>query len=657
MSYLELRNGIYHIGDPTTQNGLNCNPYLLIDGNEAVLFDPGSPLDYATVLENIQKLISLDQIKYIVLHHQDPDFCASVPLLERDGVKAELVTSWRAMTLIQFYGAHLPFYLIEEHQMQLEMASGRTLSFLSTPYLHFAGAFVTYDAATNSLFSSDLFGAFSYNPTLFADEQYLNKMLAFHEHYMPSNAILRPVMDLLELIKIDAILPQHGSIINANVPKYIEALKKLECGSLLTPVKKNLMQSGGYLMVFNQIYDRLISLYPAEDVTQVFNAITALKFNELGEIITYDHDGDTVWNQIFSVIKEKKGVLWLSILEPFVQTLCGIYDLPLPQVFENTYGEIISENKKLQEINLALDQTIKTANDRLVRCQITGMYNEVFFRSLLSEEFENEDWRNLGALVCIRIDDFDDYKTQFGDQEGRTVLNNMAYLLKEEFGSNAAYRMDFADFGLYLKNAQKQVIIEKVDRFRMKISKSDFFMGDLTISAGVAFAEEINLDTVSREAAIDQYLNLALERLRSAELAGRNKVCFEGENEADISATARVLLVDPDQTNVLVLEAFLKEEGIEVISTDNGIDAANLARTLLPDMIISEVMLQKLDGFGLREKVLANSETKDIPFVFLSHKKDEESVERAMQLGVTHYLQKPYLLAEMLGIIRTRIKG
>ena len=516
---------------------------------------------------------------------------------------------------------------------------------------------MTYDAATKSLFSSDLFGAFSYNPTLFADDQYLNKMLAFHEHYMPSNTILRPVMDLLELYQIDAILPQHGSIINANVPQYINALKKLECGSLLTPVKKNLMQSGGYLMVFNEIYDRLISLYPAEDVTQVFDQIEALKFSSERKVITYDHDGDTVWNQIFDVIKEKKGVLWLSILEPFVQTLCGIYDLPLPQVFENTYGEIISENKKLQEINQALDQTIKTANDRLIRDQITGLYNETFIRSLLFEEFENEDWRSLGMLVVIRIDDFDDYKTQFGDQEGRTVLNNMAYLLKEEFGGNSVYRMDFADFGLYLKSLQKQTVIEKVDHFRVKIAKSDFFMGDLTISAGIAFAEEINLDSISHEATINQYLNLAFERLRAAELAGRNRVCYEGENEVKNSSTAMVLLADPDQTNVMVLQSFLQEDGVEVVSTDNGIDAANLARTHLPQVIISEIMLQKLDGFGLRERLLANSSTKNLEFIFLSHKKDEESVERAMQLGVTHYLQKPYLLAELLGIIRKQIRG
>ncbi len=657
MSYLELRNGIFHIGDPAIQNGLNCNPYLLIDDGEAVLVDPGSPLDFPTVFENIQKLISLDQIKYIVLHHQDPDFCASLPLLEKEGVKAELVTSWRAMTLIQFYGAHFPFYLIEEHQMQLTMKSGRTLKFLSTPYLHFAGAFATYDQATRSLFSSDLFGAFSFNPTLFADEQYLNKMLAFHEHYMPSNTILRPVMDILALYEIEAILPQHGSIINADVPKYIEALKTLECGSLLTPVKKNLMQSGGYTMIFNEIYQRLSSLFTTQDVTDVFNDIDSFTFNENNEIVSYTHEGESVWNSIFQVIKVKKGVLWLSVLEPFVQTLCGIYDLKLPEVFENTYDEIISENKKLVEINQVLDQTIKSANQRLVRCKITGLYNETFFRSLLAEEFETEDWRDLGDLVCIRIDDFSDYKTQYGDQEERTVLNNMAYLIKEEFGSNSVFRMDFSDFGLYLKKLDRQELIEKVDRFRAKISKSDFFIGELTISAGIAFSTEIDLDAPTHEEAINKFHDLAMVRLRSAELSGKNSVCFEGEQLKNVTSKGKVLVVDPDQTNDLLIDAFLKEEGIEVLTADNGIDAMELALKHRPDVIISEVMINKLDGFGLREQLLGRSATKDLEFIFLSHKKDEESVERAMGLGVTHYLQKPYLLAELLGIVKKYIQG
>jgi flavorubredoxin len=55
---------------------------------------------------------------------------------------------------------------------------------------------------------------------------------------MPSNAVLRPVMELISLYQIETIFPQHGSIIREQVYQYIEALKTLECGSFLTPVEK-----------------------------------------------------------------------------------------------------------------------------------------------------------------------------------------------------------------------------------------------------------------------------------------------------------------------------------------------------------------------------------------------------------------------------------
>jgi PleD family two-component response regulator len=55
----------------------------------------------------------------------------------------------------------------------------------------------------------------------------------------------------------------------------------------------------------------------------------------------------------------------------------------------------------------------------------------------------------------------------------------------------------------------------------------------------------------------------------------------------------------------------------------------------LPDVIVSEVILHRLDGFSLREELLNNSTTKDIKTVFLSFKKDETSVKRAIQMGVT----------------------
>lgn len=69
-----------------------------------VLIDPGSVLDFEAVYRNVTRLVPIEKVKYVVLHHQDPDLCASVPLFEKMGAKFQIVTHWRSQTLIKYYG-------------------------------------------------------------------------------------------------------------------------------------------------------------------------------------------------------------------------------------------------------------------------------------------------------------------------------------------------------------------------------------------------------------------------------------------------------------------------------------------------------------------------------------------------------------------------
>lgn len=130
--------------------GLHCNHYLIIDNGEGILFDPGSVLDFETVYNNITKLIPLEQINYVVLHHQDPDLCSSIPLFEKADAIFRVAIHWRAATLIKYYGIVSPFYIINENEFKLRLRSGRELVFITTPYLLFQGAFATYDSQIRS---------------------------------------------------------------------------------------------------------------------------------------------------------------------------------------------------------------------------------------------------------------------------------------------------------------------------------------------------------------------------------------------------------------------------------------------------------------------------------------------------------------------------
>lgn len=652
-----LTPDIYHIGDDVTNEGLNCHPYLLIDGEDVVLFDPGSLLDIHIVLAKLESLVPLSRVNYVVLHHHDPDFCSAMPFLEEKGLNALLITSWRSMSLMQYYKIKTPYYLLEEHANELILKSGRRLEFILTPYLHFAGSFMTYDAKTKTLFSSDLFGAFSFNKTFYADDSYMEKMRTFHEHYMPSNAIMRPVMDLLLTYPIDRILPQHGSLIIANPEMYIRQLQKLECGLLMIPIKKNLMASGGYLNVFNEILTRYTAVYNHAEVQEVFKSIPELHFNEAFEVTSFDQSGLEIWNRIFETIREQKGLLWLSVIEPYAKLLASTYDIPLPSIFNTLLESAHEATEKLLEINRNLDKTIRTVQEKLIRCPITELYNETFFKSVILEELENEDWREIGSLVLINVDGLYKLKQNYGEAELKNTLINMAYLLKNTFGETSVFKMQIADFAVYATDHNPDELISVADSLRTEIAHSDLFIEPLTVSIGVAFPREIQLDAPTLESALDSYMDVGISRLRHAQESGQNIICHLGDFLSDRSETFKVLVVDPDRAHLDVLKTFLSELEIHVYVATDGDEALHLAGQHLPNLIITDVMLPKIDGFLLREKLLQRSSTKHIEFIYVSHQKDEATINRAMSLGVIHYLKKPYLLSELIGITNKIRKG
>jgi PleD family two-component response regulator len=152
-------------------------------------------------------------------------------------------------------------------------------------------------------------------------------------------------------------------------------------------------------------------------------------------------------------------------------------------------------------------------------------------------------------------------------------------------------------------------------------------------------------------------MKLSLVRLRIAKKKGKNMICWQGESvEAEMSADS-VLVVDSDETNLELLKNFIGEEGIRVNIARDGTEAYEMVLAHKPKVVVSELILSKLDGFVLREQLLQNSETKDVETIFLSYKKDEDSVERALDLGVTYYLKKPYILSELVGIVKHKVKG
>lgn len=230
---IEIAKNIYWVGSKLENDPFQCLPYLIVNGDESILLDPGSMFEFDELVRKIKTLIDIKDIKYIILHHQDPDLAACVPTLEklicRDDL--QIVTHSRMSLLIKHYMVTSSYYEIDKNDLILKGKNGLRLEFHTTPYCHSPGAFVSYEPNTKTLFSGDIFGGIEHSWQLYADESYFYKAKLFHEEYMPSKDIFNYSLQKIQKLDLNIIAPQHGSIIKKEyIPKLIEDMKSLDCG-------------------------------------------------------------------------------------------------------------------------------------------------------------------------------------------------------------------------------------------------------------------------------------------------------------------------------------------------------------------------------------------------------------------------------------------
>ncbi len=116
-----------------------------------------------------------------------------------------------------------------------------------------------------------------------------------------------------------------------------------------------------------------------------------------------------------------------------------------------------------------------------------------------------------------------------------------------------------------------------------------------------------------------------------------------------------VLIEDDDNIQESILD-LLNSEGFEVSVADNGIDGIKLVEEVLPDLIISDIIMPGKNGYDVINELSKKNETASIPFIFLSARVEKGDVRHGMELGADDYLTKPFRLDELLRAVELRLK-
>ncbi len=117
----------------------------------------------------------------------------------------------------------------------------------------------------------------------------------------------------------------------------------------------------------------------------------------------------------------------------------------------------------------------------------------------------------------------------------------------------------------------------------------------------------------------------------------------------------KILLVDDADVFRQSVSNLLRIRGHEVIEAVNGLDGLKLARTHVPDVIVSDIVMSQVDGFALTGLLRQHPSTADIPLVLITGEADLKGMRKGMTLGADDYIAKPFKMDELIASLELRV--
>src|SRR5256884_6689129 len=118
----------------------------------------------------------------------------------------------------------------------------------------------------------------------------------------------------------------------------------------------------------------------------------------------------------------------------------------------------------------------------------------------------------------------------------------------------------------------------------------------------------------------------------------------------------KILVIDDDSAMLALTVKALKARGFQTVTADDGVAGLEMAKKHLPDLIICDIQMPRLNGYETLAALRQDPLTGTIPFVFLSGLADRKQFRQGMGLGADDYLTKPFSVSELMGAVNTRLE-
>ncbi len=423
----------------------------------------------------------------------------------------------------------------------------------------------------------------------------------------------------------------------------------------------------GVKNALNYILKHYHSLFSIEEVNSLFKESGINLNSETGMIGSYSPAIGDLWDFFFEIIYSRKGPRWLALIDDELKRINEKYGIEYPVLYSSSIYQLEQRCSLVEREKEALAENLRTLklefDNSMYKDPLAQVYKEDIFRQNLVSDVEG--CRDLGiefAFFIIETDNLVALNIKYGRDQGDELLANMAYLLKNfkkssrEYAHHLIFRMNGPRFTYYCTDISLDEVKEIAERIRTEFRESKLFIENITVSMGLVHSSEFNMGEREPDEFSGGIIDIANSRLRLAKHKGGDSVCSVSETAVSFGSESYIMVIDPDDTICYMLETNLKAAGYNVVTCRMGDEALERIDLSAPSVLVSALMLPKMDGFTLRKKLLEDSAHKDIPFILTSAVKDEKSILRAHSLGIYHYLKKPYSIVELNGLVKNLVK-